>query len=231
MKPEKKIDPIIDRYLKNEVFTHYPIILEDGDRDEQPALKDPAEKLQVWNLLKECIGQDLSKMSQPVYLNEPFSQLQRYSDCIEYKNLLDKAADCNNNQWMRQIYVAAYFYMSYSGLHSRLKKPFNPLLGETWEWVKDDFKYLAEQVSHHPPVMAYMGKTPRYKVYGDYKVKTNLSFSGFKVKTFSDFFVEFNDNNDVFVIKKPKCIVKNIVMGTTFNWVHGDLTGTAIAFI
>jgi hypothetical protein len=35
-----------------------------------------------------------------------------------------------------------------------ISKPFNPLLGETYELVTKDFSYLAEQVSHHPPVTA-----------------------------------------------------------------------------
>ena len=33
-------------------------------------------------------------------------------------------------------------------------KPFNPMLSETFEFVTDDFEYLAEQVTHHPPVTA-----------------------------------------------------------------------------
>ena len=33
-------------------------------------------------------------------------------------------------------------------------KPFNPLLGETYELINDNFDLIAEQVSHHPPVTA-----------------------------------------------------------------------------
>jgi hypothetical protein len=35
-----------------------------------------------------------------------------------------------------------------------LAKPFNPLLGETFEYVTDDFEFISEQVSHHPPITA-----------------------------------------------------------------------------
>jgi len=35
-----------------------------------------------------------------------------------------------------------------------VSKPFNPLLGETFELVKDGFELIAEQVSHHPPITA-----------------------------------------------------------------------------
>ena len=33
-------------------------------------------------------------------------------------------------------------------------KPFNPLLGETYELVNDQLELLSEQVSHHPPISA-----------------------------------------------------------------------------
>ena len=51
-------------------------------------------------------------------------------------------------------------------------KPFNPLLGETYEFVNDDMEYLAEQVSHHPPITACYcrGRKSRYVI------QTNLQF-------------------------------------------------------
>lgn len=36
----------------------------------------------------------------------------------------------------------------------RTKKPFNPLLHETYELIHPKFKFIAEQVSHHPPISA-----------------------------------------------------------------------------
>lgn len=40
-------------------------------------------------------------------------------------------------------------------MKQRLKKPFNPILGETFEYVTDKFRFFSEQVSHHPPVTAF----------------------------------------------------------------------------
>jgi len=34
-------------------------------------------------------------------------------------------------------------------------KPFNPLLGETFEMETAEFRFIAEQVSHHPPITAW----------------------------------------------------------------------------
>jgi pterin-4a-carbinolamine dehydratase len=33
-------------------------------------------------------------------------------------------------------------------------KPFNSILGETFEITNSKFDYIAEQVSHHPPISA-----------------------------------------------------------------------------
>ena len=38
----------------------------------------------------------------------------------------------------------------------RHKKPFNPHLGETYELVTEDYRMISEQVSHHPPISAYI---------------------------------------------------------------------------
>lgn len=60
----------------------------------------------------------------------------------------------------------------------RLGKPFNPLLGETFEYQNDDFRIVCEQVSHHPPVSAFHADSSHFKFYGAmyvYKFITYLS--------------------------------------------------------
>jgi len=42
-----------------------------------------------------------------------------------------------------------------TSLDQGFNKPFNPLLGETYELQTDEFKFIAEQVSHHPPITAW----------------------------------------------------------------------------
>jgi hypothetical protein len=52
----------------------------------------------------------------------------------------------------RLAFVAAFAISLYPN-NIRTSKPFNPLLGETFEYVNEKkFKFVAEQVSHHPPV-------------------------------------------------------------------------------
>jgi len=46
----------------------------------------------------------------------------------------------------------------------RLGKPFNPLLGETYELVTPEFQFFGEMVSHHPPICVFNCQGKNYEV-------------------------------------------------------------------
>ena len=125
-----------------------------GRRRELPVPLTEMEGVNLWNLLCKNIGKDLSKISMPVTLNEPLSTLQRLCEELEYSDLLDKAVSATS-PLDRMIWVTAFAISAYASTNERAShKPFNPLLGETYECVREDkgFHYISEQVSHHPPV-------------------------------------------------------------------------------
>lgn len=69
---------------------------------------------------------------------------------LEYSELLDKAAGLHDPT-ERMIQVAAFAVSSYaSTIYRAAHKPFNPLLGETYECIREDkgFKFIAEQVKN-----------------------------------------------------------------------------------
>lgn len=74
--------------------------------------------------------------------------LQRLSEDLEYHELLDKAAKCQSSL-EQMCYVAAFSVSSYSTTVHRTGKPFNPLLGETFELDRrreSGYRSLCEQV-------------------------------------------------------------------------------------
>lgn len=74
--------------------------------------------------------------------------LQRLTEDLEYHELLDKAARCESSL-EQMCLVAAFSVSSYSTTVHRTAKPFNPLLGETYELDRlEEFGYrsLCEQV-------------------------------------------------------------------------------------
>lgn len=108
--------------------------------------------------LRKNVGKDLSTISMPVSANEPTSLLQRASEQLEYSSLLDHAASATDPV-ERLMYVTAFAIspLSSSRVKERaIRKPFNPMLGETFELVREDrsFRFVAEKVSHRPVQLA-----------------------------------------------------------------------------
>lgn len=74
--------------------------------------------------------------------------LQRLTEDLEYSELLDRAARCDSSL-EQMCLVAAFSVSSYSTTVHRTAKPFNPLLGETYELDRlEEYGYrsISEQV-------------------------------------------------------------------------------------
>lgn len=92
----------------------------------------PNNPMGLWGLIKSAIGKDLTKVPLPVNFSEPLSMLQRLVEDYEYSSILDKASNMKNSL-EQMAAVAAFTVSSYSSTTHRTAKPFNPLLGETFE--------------------------------------------------------------------------------------------------
>jgi len=128
---------------------------EDPPRKKLKMDVDDRPQISLWGILKSMIGKDMSKMTLPVTFNEPTSLLQRVAEDMEYTDLLETAAS-RAESTERMVYVAAFAMGYCASMIGRVAKPFNPLLGETYEYARPDkgFRFLIEQVSHHPPIGA-----------------------------------------------------------------------------
>ncbi|OQN98150.1 hypothetical protein B0A48_15982 [Cryoendolithus antarcticus] len=113
----------------------------------------------IIGFLRKNAGKDLSTVSMPVTANEPTSALQRVAENLEYSHLLDSAASSSLTPAERLLHIAAFALSTLSANRVKeraLRKPFNPMLGETFELVREDlgFRFVAEKISHHPVRMA-----------------------------------------------------------------------------
>ena len=104
-------------------------------------------------MIKEAIGKDLSRISMPVYLNEPLSIVQKGTENNEYSSLL-KQASKEPDSLKRLALLSVYNGSRMNHIGGRIKKPFNSLLGETYELITNDYRIIIEQVGHHPPETA-----------------------------------------------------------------------------
>jgi oxysterol-binding protein 1 len=124
-------------------------------REALPADKNFKVKVSLMKILKDSIGKDLSRITIPVQFAEPTNLLQRLVEDMQYIDVLENATKCNDSL-KRLAYIAAFAAGGYAATINRLGKPFNPILGETYEWVNKDvgFRLISEQVSHHPQISA-----------------------------------------------------------------------------
>ena len=109
--------------------------------------------------LRKNVGKDLSTIAMPVSSNEPTSALQRLAEQLEYSELLDAAATASSDTGERLVYMAAFAISAFSNNRVKeraIRKPFNPMLGETYELVREDkgYRFIAEKVVHRPVRMA-----------------------------------------------------------------------------
>jgi len=106
-------------------------------------MRDPKDKPSMWNVIKAAIGKDLTRFCMPVHFNEPMSMLQKISEIIEYEDLCVQA-NRSDDSVFRIAKIAAFCAAQYKSSDNRTNKPFNPLLGETFEIAHPKFYYISE---------------------------------------------------------------------------------------
>uniref|UniRef100_A0AAQ4PZY6 Oxysterol-binding protein n=1 Tax=Gasterosteus aculeatus aculeatus TaxID=481459 RepID=A0AAQ4PZY6_GASAC len=162
--------------LNNVPETPTPAPTNTGRRTVLPASGTDNSHIGIMSILYNNIGKDLSRISMPVALNEPLSLLQRLTEELEYSELLD-IANHIDDPYERMVYVAVFSISGYAWASWRNRyKPFNPVLGETYESDRRDrgFRYISEQVSHHPPVSACHAESENFSFWQDQRWKNKF---------------------------------------------------------
>ena len=185
-------------------------------------MKDPNQPLEVWKLLKDSIGSgSLYRITVPVYFNEPLSFLQRLAEEFEYSYLLDSAAQ-EPDPSKRTAYVAAFAISCYSSVLGRAAKPFNPILGETYEMASNGMKYIAEQVCHHPPISAQHCETDAWICWSNVEIKTSFKGTYLRAQPTGTFHFLIKSTGDHITWTKPAVDVHNLIMGQIYIYVSGQ---------
>ncbi|WQF83135.1 Putative oxysterol-binding protein [Colletotrichum destructivum] len=211
---------------------------ENGIRTRLKMDADDRPKISLWSILKSMIGKDMTKMTLPVSFNEPTSLLYRAGEDMEYVDLLDQAAE-RSDSIERLIYVAAFAASEYASTIGRVAKPFNPLLGETFEYVRPDknYRFFIEQVSHHPPVGAAWAESPKWTYWGESAVKSKFYGKSFDINPLGTWFLKLRPTaggkEDLYTWKKVTSSVIGIITGNPTvdnygpmevkNWTTGEV--------
>nr|XP_015828517.2 oxysterol-binding protein 2 isoform X1 [Nothobranchius furzeri] len=186
----------------------------------------PNYSLNLWSIMKNCIGKELSKIPMPVNFNEPLSMLQRLTEDLEYHELLDKAARCDSSL-EQMCLVAAFSISSYSTTVHRTAKPFNPLLGETYELDRlEEFGYrsLCEQVSHHPPAAAHHVISQRgWTLWQEITIASKFRGKYLSIMPLGAIHLQFHSSGNHYVWRKVTSTVHNIIVGKLWIDQSGDI--------
>lgn len=97
-------------------------------------------------------------------------------------------------------------------------------MGETFDFEQEDFKVVAEQVSHHPPIAAYYGESNDFKIYGYSAVQLVFSINGLAIWSTGMTKVYLKKTDEYFTILFPDNELKNVLAGNLYIHHVGNLT-------
>jgi len=160
---------------------------EDTEPDDTSIL-DEDEGSIILSLISQLrVGMDLSRVTFPTFVLEPRSMLERITDFMSHPDLIFGAENCDDPE-ERFLRVLQYYLAGWHIKPKGVKKPYNPILGEFFR-CRYDYSdgshgfYVAEQVSHHPPISAfyYISPANRLSILGELRPKSK--FLGNSVST------------------------------------------------
>ncbi|XP_062158030.1 oxysterol-binding protein-related protein 1D isoform X2 [Alnus glutinosa] len=195
-------------------------------RDNLPEPKEKEKPVGLWSIIKDNIGKDLSGVCLPVYFNEPLSSLQKCFEDLEYSYLVDRALEWGKqgNDLMRILNIAAFAVSGYASTEGRQCKPFNPLLGETYEADYPDkgLRFFSEKVSHHPMIVACHCEGRGWKFWADSNLKGKFWGRSIQLDPVGVLTLQFEDG-EMFQWSKVTTSIYNIILGKIYCDHYGTM--------
>ena len=231
---EKKVNEIIINQSNKDIKKNNYFFLSEDERDFIDKSYDfnkrknlPHKIVCPKNMIKDIVTNYTKKLPSPVYFNEPLSMGEKQCEKFKYMDLLIKAGNESSKE-MQMCYISAFLIGEIFLNIGRSLKPFNPIIGETYEFFDNErkFRYYSEQVSHKPQVTAYIAETPEFAYYGDTLNSTSFKiFKGsieliFKNKAH----IYLKKTGDHYILNPPTVYVKGLMKPPLYN----DYGGTTI---
>lgn len=114
---------------------------------------------------------------------------------------------------------------AYGSSYGRTKKPFNPLLGETFELVNNEleYKFLAEQVSHHPPISASYTFSPNFTFTSLNDGMPVFKGTHIEIKPTASVIIELKNSKDYYYHNRCNSSLHNLIFGDLYLDHHGEI--------
>ncbi|XP_039091388.1 oxysterol-binding protein-related protein 5 isoform X2 [Hyaena hyaena] len=186
----------------------------------------------VWLVLKQLRpGMDLSRVVLPAFVLEPRSFLDKLSDYYYHADLLSSAA-LEEDAYARIKLVLRWYLSGFYKKPKGIKKPYNPILGETFRcrWphphTRSHTFYIAEQVSHHPPVSAFHVSNRRdgFCISGSVTAKSRFYGNSLSALLDGKATLTFLNRAEDYTLTMPYAHCKGILYGTMTMELGGRVT-------
>ncbi|XP_006861097.1 PREDICTED: oxysterol-binding protein-related protein 5 [Chrysochloris asiatica] len=186
----------------------------------------------MWVLLRQLRpGMDLSRVVLPTFVLEPRSFLNKLSDYYYHADLLSRAA-LEENAYGRIKQVLRWYLSGFYKKPKGIKKPYNPILGETFRcrWSHPQTNsytfYIAEQVSHHPPVSAFhvSNRKDGFCINGSITARSKFYGNSLSALLEGKATLTFLNRAEDYTITMPYAHCKGILYGTMTMELGGKVT-------
>ncbi|XP_053097730.1 oxysterol-binding protein-related protein 8 isoform X4 [Pangasianodon hypophthalmus] len=204
---------------------------EAGEASQTETVSEENKSL-IWTLLKQVRpGMDLSKVVLPTFILEPRSFLDKLSDYYYHADFLSEAA-VEENAYNRMKKVVKWYISGFYKKPKGLKKPYNPIIGETFRcmWIhpKTNSKtfYISEQVSHHPPISAFYvsNRKDGFCLSGSILAKSKFYGNSLSAILDGEARLTFLNRGEDYVMNMPYAHCKGILYGTMTLELAGQVT-------
>ncbi|XP_076641611.1 oxysterol-binding protein-related protein 9 [Halictus rubicundus] len=238
---------------KGDGSVDYDALYEEESETEMDSMESHGSV--VTHLLSQVkIGMDLTKVALPTFILERRSLLEMYADYFTHPDQFISIADMTTPR-DRMIQVVRWYLCSFhAGRKSGVaKKPYNPILGEIfrchWDipsdtvdstndiklvaegpvpWCRENqLSFVAEQVSHHPPISAFYAEHYTKQISFGAHVWTKSKFLGLSigVHNVGKGWVNVLQYGEEYVLTFPNGYGRSIL---TVPWI--ELGGTATIY-
>lgn len=191
-----------------------------ADTDDVDELDNEGQSMLMGIISQLRKGSDLSRISLPTFVLEKKSMLERITNSFQLPDILLQADDAED-ELERFTLMVKFYLASWHIAPKAVKKPLNPVLGETFSCYWDDLPggldafYAAEQTSHHPPKSSYLYMVPERKIRVDgtlipiSKFLGNLSAAMMKGWAH----ITLGRWNEVYLMNQPNVYCRGILFG------------------
>lgn len=176
----------------------------------------------LWHLIKQLRpGMDLSKVTLPTFILEPRSFLERLADYYYHSDILSDAV-LIDDPVMRFTNIVKWYLSGFYKMPKGPKKPYNPILGERfrcfWDHPKTKSRtfFVAEQVSHHPPITAFHVANRKDGYTLSCALLSKSKFNGNSVSAILDGKAKLflNKRNETYILSMPYANCRGILLGS-----------------